>query len=232
MDSLWNRLIARLPTPLQDVLTLIAPVVQILLIVAVAVALRHLMRKLIARMTLRYHLPIEFNVGARRTVGFLIYGSATLLVLERLGVSGSVLWSAFTGFAAVAAVAFFAAWSVLSNIFCSLLVFTTRLFRLHDHVELLESGEKPGLKGRVVDINLIYTTLEESGDGITGTELKVPNSLFFQRTLRLWRGPVGPHAPAKPYVVSVDSAAASGVPLPAAGSAPTSPTAPAATPSR
>ena len=108
------------------------------------------------------------------------------MILDRFGVSGTVLWTAFTGFAAVAAVAFFAAWSVLSNIFCTLLIFTARPFRLHDHVELLENGEKPGLKGQVVDINLIYTTLRE-GTGGERQELQVPNRLFFQRVVRRWR---------------------------------------------
>ena len=126
----------------------------------------------------RYRLPAEFNFITRRLLTFVVYGSAWLLALERLGVSGAVLWSAFTGFAAVAAVAFFAAWSVLSNIFCSLLIFTTGIFRLNDRIEVLENGEKAGLKGRVIDINLIYTTLEESGNGREGTVLKVPNSYF------------------------------------------------------
>ena len=190
MPALWTRFVASLPAPLQELLGLLLPVLQILLIVIVAVVLRQLVRKVIAQMTVSYSLPIEFNVGARRVAGFLIYGSAALLILERLGVSGSVLWTALTGFTAVAAVAFFAAWSVLSNIFCALLVFTTRLFRLGDHIELLENGEKPGLKGRVLDINLIYTTLEESGTAAQGTLIKVPNSLFFQRSLRAWHGPI------------------------------------------
>ena len=91
------------------------------------------------------------------------------------------------GFATVGAVAFFAAWSVLSNIFCMLLIATTRPFRLHDQIEVLESGDKPGLKGRVLDINLIYTTLEESGENGAGTLLQIPNSLFFQRITRRWQ---------------------------------------------
>ena len=111
------------------------------------------------------------------------------VVLERLGVSATVLWTAFTGFAAVGAVAFFAAWSVLSNLFCALLIYITRAFRIGDVVELLESGDKPGVKGRVVEINLVYTTLLESGDVDSGTSLQLPNSLFFQRTLRRWHGP-------------------------------------------
>ena len=55
-------------------------------------------------------------------------------------------------------------------------------------VELLESGDKPGLKGQVVDINPVYTTLHESGNAESGSSLQLPNSLFFQRALRRWHG--------------------------------------------
>ena len=112
---------------------------------------------------------------------------------------GMVLWTAFTGFAAVGAVAFFAAWSVLSNIFCALLIFTTRPFRLGDRIELLENGEKPGLKGQVIDINLIYTTLQEIGGPAEGTLMQIPNSLFFQRGLRRW-----PSTAAQAHVIQGD----------------------------
>ena len=128
--------------------------------------------------------------GVRRIAAVLIYGAAVLLILGRLGVSGTVLWTAFTGFTAVAAVAFFAAWSVLSNIFCTMLIFITRPFRLSDYIELLETSDKPGLRGRVADINLIYTTLQEpeTGTSGSGSMLQIPNNLFFQRTLRRWPG--------------------------------------------
>lgn len=179
----------RLPVWLHDWLDIVAPIGQILLILVIAWLLRVLARRLVERVGQRYTLPPEAVVGARRVLSFLIYAGAFLLALERLGVSGTVLWTAFTGFAAVAAVAFFAAWSVLSNIFCTMLILTTRPFRLYDHVELLENGEKPGLRGKVVDINLVYTTLRETDDGDgAGTVLQIPNSLFFQRALRRWRG--------------------------------------------
>ncbi len=136
-----------------------------------------------------YTLPPEMIMGVRRAFSFMVYTTALLVILSIVGVKASVLWTAFTGFAAVGAVAFFAAWSVLSNIFCTLLIFTTRPFRLHDYIELLENGEKPGLKGRVIDVNLIYTTLQETDGHHEGTVLQIPNNMFFQRTVRRWRDP-------------------------------------------
>lgn len=164
-------------------LTLILQVVAILL---VAFALRWLFRRMVARLASHHELPAEVLVGARRVGGFLIGFGALLALLQVFGVSGSVLWAAFTGFATVAAVAFFAAWSVLTNVFCAFLIMITRPFRLHDHVELLESGERPGLRGQVSDINLIYVILRETHAHGGSSLLRVPNSLFFQRAVRRW----------------------------------------------
>jgi len=188
MNKFLQTLHARLPDWAVAWLDVLVPATQVALIVLAAWLIYRFVRRVIRRITTAYGLPVEVALVTRRVIGFLVYGGALLWSLERLGVSGTVLWTAFTGFAAVGAVAFFAAWSVLSNIFCALLIFTTRMFRLYDYVEILENGEKPGLKGRVVDINLVYTTLQESGTAASGTSLQLPNSLFFQRAVRRWHG--------------------------------------------
>ena len=177
-------------TWLESSLGTILPIGQALLIIVSAWLVHRLIRAMIQRLVVHRGLPPEMAVVLRRVSATLLSVTALLLALQRLGVSGTVLWTAFTSFAAVGAVAFFAAWSVLSNIFCTVLIFTTRPFRLQDHIELLENGDKPGLKGRVVDLNLIYTTLQEvdAVSGETGSVLQVPNSLFFQRVVRRWRG--------------------------------------------
>lgn len=163
-------------------------VLHITLILLLAWLLRRVARHLLARVGRHYTLPLQMEMAAKRLTNFVIWVGTGLALLDTVGVSATVLWTAFTGFAAVGAVAFFAAWSVLSNIFCTLLIFTTRPFRLGDMIEIVENGEKPGFRGRVVDINLIYTTLEEHGGAHGGGNwVQVPNALFFQRALRRWR---------------------------------------------
>ncbi|PZR02907.1 MAG: mechanosensitive ion channel protein MscS [Archangium gephyra] len=181
---------------LQEGARVIITIAQALAILLGAWLLLRVLRIIVRRICDSYHLPAQVAVSARRLLGVLVYMSAFMLALGRLGVSGSVLWTALTGFTAVAAVAFFAAWSVLSNIFCSVLILTTRPFRVHDHIEVLENGDKPGLRGRVIDINLLYTTLLEE-DALRGdTVLQIPNSQFFQRTTRRWRSGSPPAASA------------------------------------
>ena len=186
---------ARLPDWVQDWLDVIVPGLQILLVVFVAWMLQRLLRRLVARAAAHYQLPDELLVPIKGLIRWTIVASASLLVLERMGVSATVLWTALTGFATVGAVAFFAAWSVLSNLFCALLIFTVGPFRVGDYIEVLDTAEKPGAKGRVVDINLLYTTLEDHlHAGPDGTWLQIPNALIFQRVIRRWRGPPPPLA--------------------------------------
>lgn len=186
------RIKTHLPLWVQDWLDVIVPGLQIVLIVLAAYLLQRFVRRVIARASDHYQFPHELLIPINGVVRWLILGGATLVVLERLGVSASVLWTAFTGFATVGAVAFFAAWSVLSNLFCAFLIFTVGPFRVGDYIELLDTAEKPGALGRVVDINLLYTTLEDGNAAEPGTLLQIPNALMFQRVLRRWRagGPV------------------------------------------
>lgn len=191
------RLRTYFPDWMQEWLDIIVPGLQIILILVLAMLLQRTLRRLLERAGRHYHWPIELMVPITGLVRWIIMGSAVLLVLERLGVSATVLWTAFTGFAAVGAVAFFAAWSVLSNLFCALLIFTVGPFRLGDYIEVLDTAEKPGAKGRVVDINLLYTTLEDfHGTAEVPMLLQIPNALIFQRVVRRWK--VAPPVPETP----------------------------------
>ena len=160
---------------------------QILLILVAAYLLQRLVARCLARLSERYPLPPELMVPLRGGLRWLIMGSALIFVLERLGVSATVLWTALSGFVAVAAVAFFAMWSVLSNLLCAVLIFTVGPFRIGDVVELVETLDKPGVKGRVTAINLLFTTLVELPE-TGGALVQVPNSQFFQKSVRRWRG--------------------------------------------
>ena len=181
-----------LPEWAQDWLEIIVPGGQIALILVAAWLLQNLLGRLLTRAGRHYQIPLELQMPIHGLMRWTIFAATLLLVLERLGVSATVLWTGFTGFATVGAVAFFAAWSVLSNLFCAFLIFTVGPFRLGDTIELLDTAEKPGAKGRVVDINLLYTTREDATRGQTGVLLQIPNALIFQRVLRRWEPAIAP----------------------------------------
>jgi small-conductance mechanosensitive channel len=168
----------------------VAPIwlgLQILLILVAGYIAQRLVGRFLTRLGERYPLPPELLLPLRGGLRWFIMGSAFVIVLGRLGVSATVLWTALSGFVAVAAVAFFAMWSVLSNLLCAVMIYTIGPFRIGDVVELVDTLDKPGVKGRVVEINLMFTTLIELPDA-GGALVQVPNSQFFQKSVRRWRG--------------------------------------------
>lgn len=191
-----NRLKLLIPDWATEWVDIIVPAMQISLILLLAITLNYVTRKLITRVAQHYHWPLELAVPIKGLVRWLIIGGTCLLILERLGVSATVLWTAFSGFAAVGAVAFFAAWSVLSNFFCAVLIFTVRPYRLGDYIEVLDGLDKPGAKGRVVDINMLYTTIEDfAADRSQSVVLQIPNTHIFQKVVRRWTDDPPPQQP-------------------------------------
>ncbi|MBC3952642.1 MULTISPECIES: mechanosensitive ion channel family protein [Pseudomonas] len=163
---------------------------QILLILVAGYMAQRLVGRFLTRLGERYPLPPELLLPLRGGLRWFIMGSAFVIVLGQLGVSATVLWTALSGFVAVAAVAFFAMWSVLSNLLCAVLIYTIGPFRIGDVVELVDTLDKPGVKGRVLEINLMFTTLIEPAEA-GGALVQVPNSQFFQKSVRRWRGSDG-----------------------------------------
>ena len=162
--SRMQTLKTRMPDWMQDWLEVIVPGMQILLIVLFAWLLQYLLRRIVSRARTRYQLPDELTGALKGLIRWVIMASALLLV------------------------AFFAAWSVLSNLFCALLIFTVRPYRIGDHIEVLDTAEKAGALGRVVDINLLYTTLEDHSAAHGTAWLQIPNALIFQRVVRRYQG--------------------------------------------
>ncbi len=94
--------------------------------------------------------------GVRRGAVMLM---ALLVILETLGVFRGA-WALISTILAALALGFVAAWSVLSNATAAFLILTFRPFRVGDTVELLEMTNGYPIGGRVLDMNLLYTTLQ------------------------------------------------------------------------
>ncbi len=114
--------------------------------------------------------------------------TVTLLVLMQVAGVFDNAWAFISTALLTVALGFVAAWSILSNATSALLVLIIRPFRVGDNVELLDpSGEPMG--GKVVDMNLMFTTLAlppTEGDSTDRPAvLNVPNNLLFQRVLRI-----------------------------------------------
>ncbi|PTY04883.1 mechanosensitive ion channel family protein [Opitutaceae bacterium EW11] len=148
----------------------------VVLILAAALALQFLLRRILLLVAHRTSFTESEVQPVERVVRWMISIAALGFVLQAFGMNVSGLWGVLSTILAMVAIGFVAVWSVLSNTLCTLIILVFRPFAVGDELEF--PGEP--VKGRVVDLNFIYTSLQTED----GAVMQVPNNLFFQKVLR------------------------------------------------
>jgi small-conductance mechanosensitive channel len=156
------------------------------LVLAAALLVSRVLKRLILGLERGGSLSPRMAARLQAARRWTIVVVAALLLTQALGIFGSA-WAVISAALATLALGFVAAWSVLSNATAALLILAFRPFRVGDTVELLESNGT-ALGGRVLDMNLMYTTLGIEPGPQSGAEmrqvLQIPNNLFFQKVVR------------------------------------------------
>lgn len=164
-----------------------------LLIIVAAYVLQRVTRRGFKVLNQRHWLPPTVLVLVGNLIRWGVWVCAVLFILELFGFPISSLWTGILSIAVLVAIAFVAAWSILSNILSAVLLLTFSRARIGDIVELRETKrDEVGIRGKIIDINLFFVTLqelipEESISDVPPTT-QIPNHLFFFRVTRCWRG--------------------------------------------
>lgn len=173
----------------QQLLAYVHPAVSILVIITVGYVIYVLLCRVLSAVAQRDDVPQSLMQFVRVFLRWGLLVVVVLLCLQQVGVRLAALWAGLLSVMALIAIGFIAAWSVLSNILCSILLVVFDLFRLGDEIEIIEATGGKGLRGRVVNLNVLYTSIQETHDEEAGDAIThVPNNLFFQKTTRRWRG--------------------------------------------
>jgi small-conductance mechanosensitive channel len=155
---------------------LVAAVPTAMIIIVGAILLNFVLARALNLLADRTSFTREELRPTRRVLKWVIGMVALFLILSAFGLNVGGMWAVLSTILAMVAIGFVAVWSVLSNTLCTLIIMVFRPFAVGDEIEF--AGDP--VKGRVVDLNFIYTTLD-SGDG---SFLQVPNNLFFQKVVR------------------------------------------------
>ncbi len=150
----------------------------ILIILLLGVLAMTLLLRVLDMAGSRANIPPLVIQPMRNVVKLLVALIIMTLVLGQFGIE---LMSILTATVALVAIGFFAVWSLVSHITATFLLVIVKPFNMNDSVKF--AGEE--VAGKVVDINLFYTSLETDD----GDRYQVPNNLFFQKTLRRTMAP-------------------------------------------
>lgn len=160
-----------------------AKIIQSGVIIIIALALFYGLRGRILIFANWANLPRLAFAPVRLTLRYAVLAIATVLVLGRWGFQVDTLIAVLGTILGLVAIGFVAVWSVLSNLLCAFVMVIFKPFAVGDEIELT-GGD--GVKGKVIDLSLIFTTLSVGKDAT----ILVPNNLFFQRIIKRHAGTV------------------------------------------
>jgi small-conductance mechanosensitive channel len=110
----------------------------------------------------------------------IIFLSIILAVISLIwGVKQSDLMLFIGSTLTIIGVAFFAQWSLLSNITSSIILFFNHPIRLNDSIAILE-GKEYVIEGKIINIGIFFITLQTE----EGEELTLPNNIFIQKSIK------------------------------------------------
>lgn len=146
-----------------------------LIVLVIAFVVYWSVTRSLAGLHVKQKLSENTHVLLRRLCRWTIFPVTVLLAAQQFGLLEN-LWAALTAVLAMVAIGFVAVWSVLSNTLCSVILMIARPFNVGDEIEF--PGDELG--GKVINFNLIFTTLRDSD----GYLVQVPNNTFFQKPIR------------------------------------------------
>lgn len=165
-------------------------IVAVFLIVAGGILLHFSICRLLASLATRQHISDTVRQIGKRfsrwTLALLVF----LFLLQQFGIKISTIVTSLFAIATLIAIGFIATWSVLSNFLCSFLLMVFSPFRIGDEIEICEVVGGDGLRGRVVDFNMMYTSILEEGEQPEEKRalIRIPNNTFFQKGVKRWKG--------------------------------------------
>ena len=108
-----------------------------------------------------------FLIGRIAKIGLIVFGLITSLGTFGINVSALVAGLGLTGFALG-----FALKDVVSNLIAGSIILLHRPFKINDEINIV------GHEGKVINIDLRYTTLESDGKKVL-----IPNSMLFTKEI-------------------------------------------------
>ena len=151
---------------------------------AVFILTRHLVEAGVRKVAGKKHVSefgLAFALRGLNTLLFIVYG---LVMLALLGLDLSDLEVLLSSIFAVAGVAFFAQWSILSNITASAIIFFSFPYRVGDWIQVVEKDVD--IQGTIEDISLFHVLIRN----IRGELVTYPNNLILQKpVLRMTEKP-------------------------------------------
>ncbi|WP_282124318.1 mechanosensitive ion channel domain-containing protein [Algibacter mikhailovii] len=154
-------------------------IIQSLFIIVLYLIIKSITFKVIKKTLSEKLIQESRGILIRNIINLILTLMGIILIALIWGVKQADLAVFIGSVLTVVGVAFFAQWSILSNITSSIIIFFNHPVKLNDSIIILE-GKDYVIEGKVANIGLFFVTLETEGSG----EITLPNNLFILKSIK------------------------------------------------
>ncbi|MBK9291757.1 MAG: mechanosensitive ion channel [Bacteroidetes bacterium] len=153
--------------------------IQSLVVLVVLLAGKIVLRSLVNGIMKKFHFALQRKRIITKIINFFLILVAIVLLAAIWGVKPQQFTIFITSTLTILGVAFFAQWSILSNISASLILFFNHPVRIGAQIKILDKDYP--IEGVVDNISLFFTYIRTE----EGQLVSLPNNIVLQKTIQL-----------------------------------------------
>ena len=141
-------------------------------------AIKYLVSKSLRKIQLKFGFQKSRIVVTNKVILILFYVTEIVLISFIWGVDQKQLLVYISSFLTILGIAFFAQWSILSNITAGLILYINYPVKIGDTITILEKDNN--ITGEIRDIGAFFITLKTPDKEL----ITVPNAIVLQKNIR------------------------------------------------
>lgn len=154
--------------------------IESLVVIILFIVVRFVINQLINKTIIDKVIQKSRSRLVRRAINLINLFVCLTLVLIIWGVNQSEIAVFVGSVLTIVGVAFFAQWSLLSNITSSIIIFFGHSVKIGDSISIMETKDYE-IRGEVLNIGLFFTKIKLND---TDDEITMPNNIFILKTVR------------------------------------------------
>jgi len=152
--------------------------VETVIIILIFFISKLLLKRIIKKVGIRFNYQSSRIKITNKTVGVLLLTILIVFLMIIWGVDQSELLLFLSTVLTILGVAFFAQWSIISNITSALIIFFNHPIKIGDSLTILDKDYQ--IEGKLSDIGIFFITIKTKEN----KKITIPSNLFMQKMIK------------------------------------------------
>jgi small-conductance mechanosensitive channel len=153
-------------------------IVNTIIVIFAFIITKLIIKRIIARVGIRFKYQSGRIKITNKIINFLLLIILIISLISVWGVDPSKLWLFLSTVLTILGVAFFAQWSIISNITSTLIIFFNHPIKIGDSLKILDKEYE--IDGKLSDIGIFFITIKTKEN----KKITLPSNLFMQKMIQ------------------------------------------------